>query len=141
MKISFSLLWRIVILQLVFNLLLLLLLKNTRFMLDANFVQWKAPVLYICFGLLLLVFQIIKKQSLVALVFGARLNLTYAHWRALTLALVGYCIVVASADILIAQVASFETWNQFKLFAPLVALILLVSVFPRVMRKNRTVTT
>ncbi|WP_061533023.1 septation protein IspZ [Collimonas arenae] len=138
MKSSLSLLWRIVVLQMIFDLIALLLLKNTPLMLDVNLVQWKAPFIYLGFGLLLFLFQIIKNQSLVALIFGARLNLSVVVWSRLTYCVVAYCIVVACADIALAQFASFEVWNQFKLLAPLIALIVLAFLFPLVMRSVRT---
>jgi intracellular septation protein A len=131
MKLSLSLLWRIVVLQLAFNLLAFILLRNTPLLLDIKFIQWKAPLIYLGFAILLLCFQAIKKQSLVYVIFGYRLKLADIFWKKLTYALAGYCLVVACADTLVALVASFETWNQFKLFAPMAAFVVLVFTFPR----------
>lgn len=131
MKLSLSLLWRIAIVQGLFMLVARISLPREPLFTDISMLQWTVPFLYLGFAALLLCFQIIRKQSLIYLIFGARLKLSQVFWKKLSFALVGYCVIVATADVIVAQVASFEMWNQFKLLAPLVTLLSLVFIFPQ----------
>jgi intracellular septation protein A len=130
MNMAWSLYWRTIVLQLIYSLLAVLLMKNTRMMGDIGMIQWKAPILYLGLAFVLLIVQFIRKRSLVQYLFGARLNLTDAFWKGWTFTLVGYCIFVAVSDVAVAQFASFDTWNKFKLLTPMVVLIALVIFFP-----------
>jgi|GEM_PF-6020983 intracellular septation protein A len=138
MKSSLSVLWRVMVLQIVFVLITILLLKSTPLMTDVNLIQWKAPFIYFSFGLVLFLFQTMGNRSLVKLIYGANLNLSDAIWRRLTYCVIAYCAVVACADVVVARFASFDTWNQFKTLAPIITLIGLAISIPLVLRNTRT---
>lgn len=120
-----------------FNLFLLVSLKNTPLIADFGLVQWKAPAIFFSFALLLFIVQFVSKKSLVQFVFGERLGLSDAFWSKWTFVLILYCIFVASADIVVAQLVSFDTWNKFKLFMPLAVFTTLVVLFPRYYRHSQ----
>lgn len=135
MKLAWSLYWRSIVLQAIFNVLTTLLLRNTGIVEDTEMTPWIAPIQYLSLAALLLIVQLIKKRSLVWYVFGVRLNWTDAFWRRWTFTLIGFCIFVALLRTGFAQFASFNTWNKFQIYSPPIVFIALAILFPSAYRK------
>lgn len=130
MKLSLSLLWRIFALQLLVGLALALALRNTALLQDVSNVRWKATIGFSLLAVALLLCQILGKFSLVRLIFGARLQLDERFWRSISFTLGALYIALAIANIAVAQIASFETWNIYKSVAPSLAILIFVAIVP-----------
>lgn len=130
MKLSLSLLWRIFALQLLVGLALVLALRDTALFHDISYIPWKATIGFSFLAIALVLCQTLAKFSLLRLVFGARLQLDETFWRSLSFALSALFIALAIANIAVAQMASFETWNLYKLVAPILSILIFVAIVP-----------
>lgn len=130
MKLSLSILWRIVVLQLVAGLMLALCLRNSVLAIDPSLITWKPTIGFMIVAIALVVMQVAGKASLVRAVFGARLGLPDAFWRSLSFALALCYLFLALGNIAVVWAAPMQTWIAVKTFAPIVVLLVFVAVVP-----------
>lgn len=125
-----SLLWRTIVLYviglIVFSIVLQLigvgLLPET-----VIFIKIKPTLVYVTAALVLLIAEIGMHTNLVRLIMGAKLNLSIEIWRHYVVGLSLSLLFLAILNLLVAAMASTETWINYKLFGALS--ILLVSIF------------
>lgn len=131
MKLALSLFWRILLLQVIFNLLVIVPFRHTPFIRGEVHAQWKATVLWWAFGLSLLCFHVVTRNGLVHVLWGRRLQQSDEFWKRFDLALVAFYLVlgliVAGAWFLVPS----ETWLELRLAAPLALLLLFLLIVPR----------
>ena len=130
MELSLSLLWRIVLLQLIVSMALYPCLRNTALMSDAALIPWKPTIGFLIMALALVTTQVIARFSLVRAIFGASLGLADAFWRLFSFALALYCLVLALGNLALARAVTFDMWVMYKTSIPIVALLLFVAIVP-----------
>jgi intracellular septation protein A len=126
MKTSLSVLWRVVVVQLLFSLIAAIVLLNTALTQNPAYVQVKVSVLFTSLAAVLFVWQVLVRQSPYAMVFGRRLNLTPEFWKNLTFAMAAFYAALAVANRWVAESVSFQVWSLVKTFAPLPAVVLFI---------------
>lgn len=82
-----------------------------------TFIKWKPTVLYWCYGAALLMGQYIFKKNLIRTAMESQLKLPEAVWTRLSLAWIGYCIVMGLANLFVAFSFSTDVWVNFKLIS------------------------
>lgn len=130
MKLSFSLLWRIFAIHLIISIPLALALQNTPLSQDIRYIPWKATIAFALLASAMALCQAVARVPLVRLILGTRLNLDEKFWRAFSFALSALYLALAFANFAVAQIASFEVWNLYKLIAPSVAVLIFVLIIP-----------
>jgi intracellular septation protein len=131
MKLSLSIFWRIIVLQLLAGLVLALSLQGTALMSDLRYIPWKTTIGFMVLAFAVLATQFLIKVSLIRVVFGARLGLADKFWKSLSFALGLFYLLLAVANVAVSQIASFDVWNVYKLVAPLLALLVFSAIMPR----------
>ncbi|MES2072898.1 MAG: septation protein A [Pseudomonadota bacterium] len=82
-----------------------------------TFIKWKPTVLYWCYGAALLMGQYIFKKNLIRTAMESQLKLPEAVWTRLSLAWIGYCIVMGLVNLFVAFSFSTDVWVNFKLIS------------------------
>lgn len=137
MKLALSLFWRILLLQLVFNLLVVVPFRNTLFMSGEFYMQWKPTALWWAFGVLLLCFHFVTKNGLVHIPWGRRLQKSESFWKRLNLALVAFYLALGLVSVGVSFLVSVETWLKFKLAAPWLFIVLFLLFVPRALEAEK----
>jgi intracellular septation protein A len=130
MKLGISLFWRVVVLQLVFTLVLLLLLKNSVLITDPSYMTVKPSIAAAAFAIFLLTLNLSLRNGPIFLLWGARLNKNHGFWKRFTFSLVGFYLLISLLNWAVAKLVSVEVWLQYKTFAPLVFLLLFMLTIP-----------
>ncbi|MFA7664718.1 MAG: septation protein A [Burkholderiaceae bacterium] len=86
---------------------------------DETFIKWKPTVLYGLFALVLAGGRLFFGRDLIRAVMGSQLSLPDPVWRSLNLAWMGFFVLMAVANIVVAYGFSTDTWVNFKLFGTL----------------------
>lgn len=127
-KLSFSLLWRILVLHLVYISLVMLvvvpLFRHNPFMVGKLYLLWWG------LGLLLLGFHFITKQGLLYFLWGWRLNKSEMFWKRLNIGLVVLYVALGLSSILVASLEPLKVWVEFEPGAPLLFYVLFVALAP-----------
>ena len=103
-KLSFSSLWRILVLHLVYISLVMLVVVPFR---DNPFMAAELYMLWWGLGLLLLGFHFLTKQGLLYFLWGWRLNKSEIFWKRLNIGLVVLYMALGLSSILVASLATF----------------------------------
>ncbi|HTD05342.1 septation protein A [Undibacterium sp.] len=96
------------------------------------FIKWKPTVLYWCYGAALLMGQYIFKKNLIRAAMESQIKLPDNIWARLSLAWIGYCIIMGLANLFVAFNFSTDIWVNFKLIsvvAVMPAFIIVQSLF------------
>jgi hypothetical protein len=110
-KLSFSLLWRILVLHLVYISLVMLVVVPFR---DNPSMAGELYMLWWGLGLLLLGFHFLTKQGLLYFLWGWRLNKSEMFWKRLNIGLVVLYVALGLSSILVASLRwSYSHPNQF----------------------------
>jgi intracellular septation protein A len=127
-KLSFSLLWRILVLHLVYvSLVMLVAVPLFR---DNPFMAGKLYMLWWGLGLLLLGFHFLTKRGLLYFLWGWRLNKSEMFWKRLNIGLVVLYVALGLWSILVASLAPLKVWVEFEPVAPLLFYVLFVALAP-----------
>ncbi|GGC92460.1 septation protein A [Undibacterium terreum] len=97
-----------------------------------TFIKWKPTVLYWCYGAALLMGQFFFKKNLIRAAMESQIKLPDGVWAKLSLAWIGFCVVMGIANIFVAFNFSTDTWVNFKLIcvvAIMPAFVIVQSLF------------
>lgn len=88
----------------------------TLFFQDETFIKWKPTVLYGLFALALAGGQFVFGRNLIRSLMGGKIALPDPVWARLSLAWIGFFIVMAALNLFVAYRFPTDTWVNFKLF-------------------------
>jgi len=80
------------------------------------FIKWKPTVLYWCFGVVLIVSQIVLKKNLIRAMMGKQITLPDPVWHRLNLAWVAFFTSMGLINLYVAFNYETGIWVNFKLF-------------------------
>lgn len=83
---------------------------------DDTFIKWKPTILYWCFGLALLVSQLVMKKNLIRVMMEKQVSLPEPIWPRLNLAWIAFFAVMGALNLYIAFHYPLDTWVNFKMF-------------------------
>jgi intracellular septation protein len=80
------------------------------------FIKWKPTVLYWCFGIALIVSQILLRKNLIRMLMGKQMSLPELVWGRLNLAWFAFFMLMGVINLYVAFNFETATWVNFKLF-------------------------
>lgn len=99
--------------------------------LTPTLIYWKPTILWVVWAGALLWVQRVSQCGLLHFFWGKRLRLSPEFWKRNTFTLSLMAIGLAIANLIVAYAFLPQTWINFKLFAPILCVLLYVAVFPR----------
>lgn len=83
---------------------------------DDTFIKWKPTILYWCFGVALLVSQLLLKKNLVRVMMEKQVSLPEHVWPRLNLAWIAFFASMGVLNLYVAFNFPLDTWVNFKMF-------------------------
>ena len=123
---AFSIVWRAVLLQLVFALVVVLAMSGTTLLTEPRLAPIKVSGMYMGYAVALYSVQVVSKRSLLSFIFGSRVSSSPQFWGRVSFGVAAYWLLFALINYVVAQSFDFATWVTFKTFLPLPTFILFV---------------
>lgn len=130
MKIGLSLFWRALVVQLTLALVTVVVMHMVAPIEEAMFIQYKPSVLYVVLAVALAASTVFSENGLLHFVWGRRLQFPPRFWRKFTIAFACFFLILATVNILVANMVTLESWLQYKNFFPLISEIIFCCAAP-----------
>lgn len=83
---------------------------------DDTFIKWKPTILYWCFGVALLISELVIKKNLIRVMMEKQVTLPEPVWGKLNLAWVVFFSLMGVLNLYVAFNYTIDTWVNFKMF-------------------------
>lgn len=118
-----SLYWRLLVVSTLTSAAIVLSLLSAQALSEPTYMKLKPTLLFALSGSIWLASLLATPNGIAYLVWGRRLKLSSQFWRSFTVAIGTLFFALAALNLLVAFLLPLESWLQFKLFVPSLAML------------------
>jgi len=130
MKLSWSILWRILLFQVGLSLFIFFTAKNSAVFSDPALAPWTPTLILTSLAVVLLFARSVLRSSLLYLLWGERLQQSPSFWRRLDGSVAALFLVLAVLNALVSKAVPADLWLKLKFVVPLLGVLAFAFTIP-----------